>query len=91
MCEFPALGQVLPQVSQVLRDLRRARGYTPQLVVDLLNALGVSISVRALYSYERNRRPVTITRLCELCAVYQVSPPEVLAEAIQRADREPPS
>lgn len=91
MSEEPPLGEVLPEVSQVLRELRRARGYTPQLVVDLLEALGVPITVRALYGHERGRRPVTITRLCELCAVYQVSPPEVLAEAISRANPEPPS
>lgn len=86
-----AVGVTLPQVGKVLRELRIARGYTPQLVVDLLNALGVSITVRGLASYERGARPPSIDRLCELCAVYQVSPPEVLADAIQRANPEPPS
>lgn len=84
-----AFGMVLPHVGAVLRELRRARGYTPQTVVDLLSALGVSITVRALYSYERGNRPPSIDRLCELCAVYQVPPPEVLADAIQRAHPEP--
>lgn len=66
-----------------LRTVREGLGLSRDAFVAKLHS---RIAPRTLLAYEHGRRLLTIVRFLELCEGLGVSPPELLAEALQRAE-----
>jgi transcriptional regulator with XRE-family HTH domain len=66
-------------------EIRRAREDQHLTRAELVDRLPVDISAQALAHYEYGDRPCTTTRLVQICEALNVSAPELLNLALQRA------
>lgn len=71
------------QAGRVLRRARLSRGLTLR---DVGVRSGGNLKATAVAGYERGERSISLARFCELCAVYEIPPPRLLAEVMREVE-----
>jgi transcriptional regulator with XRE-family HTH domain len=74
---------IIRAIGEELRRVRDQRGLTRGEVVARMSP---GVSVQALANYEYGIRPVSVPRLVAICAALEVSAPDLLGLALQRAE-----
>ena len=74
------LGEFSDEIGKALRRARTARGLTLRQVSTLTEGRFKATSVAG---YERGERTISVERFCDLCALYQVSPPAILGDVVR--------
>lgn len=67
----------------MLRDARRARGFTLR---DVASTSHGRFKPSVLGAYERGERSISLSRFCELAETYGVPPDRLLADVLSRLD-----
>lgn len=73
------MGGFADEIGRALRRARVTRGLTLRQVFSLS---GGRFKATSLAGYERGERRISVERFCELCDLYDVAPPAVLADVV---------
>jgi transcriptional regulator with XRE-family HTH domain len=71
------------ETGRALRRAREARGLSLRA---LAAASGGRFKATSIAGYERGERSISVTRFCELCTFYGVSPDRVLAHVVRAVE-----
>ena len=82
----PVGREIAVEVGHALRRIRKQRGLRLRDVRDR----STTFTPTAVAGYERAERAISLQKFFELCAVYDVAPERVLADAIREAEHRPP-
>jgi transcriptional regulator with XRE-family HTH domain len=74
------LGDFADEIGKALRRARTARGLTLREVSAISEGRFKATSVAG---YERGERTISMERFCDLCDVYEVSPPAMLGDIVR--------
>jgi transcriptional regulator with XRE-family HTH domain len=70
-------------IGMALRRARRARGLTLR---DISTLSGGRYKPTSIAGYERAERTISLERFCDLCQLYGVAPPTVLAQILEEVE-----
>ncbi|KAA2252476.1 helix-turn-helix transcriptional regulator [Solihabitans fulvus] len=75
-------------LGEVLRDMRKVKGWTRKVLVERMGR--PVISLQTLATYELGTRECSVTRLCQICAALDVHAHEILRRVHEQLPGEEP-